>query len=221
MRTIRFWPVLAGMLVGSFCSNAFAQEPWGSVTLTWTAPGDDSLSGTATRYDIRYSFFPINETNFPYCLGPENIPQPLGAGALQSLTVHNLFPGLRYYFAMKTADERMNWSALSNVVAFADPVVGVNPNLAPIDFASPVPNPARSAASFSYSLVAPSRVQVDIFDVQGRLVQRLADMDRPPGTGALTWDLRDKFGQRVGVGIYLARARLGGQTFTRRVLVAH
>lgn len=220
MRLIRFWPVLAGMLVGSCCSNAFAQEPAGTVTLTWTAPGDDDLIGTATRYDIRYSFFPINENNFAYCSSPPNVPTPSGAGSPQSCTVRDLFPGLRYYFAMKTADERLNWSTMSNVVAFADPVVGVVAGLAPIDFSSPVPNPARSSAAFSYSLVVHSRIQVDIFDVQGRLVHRLADTDRPPGTGLLTWDLRDKFGQRVGVGIYLARARLGEKIFTRRVLVA-
>ena len=29
-----------------------------SVTLTWTAPGDDGLTGTAASYDIRYSTVP-------------------------------------------------------------------------------------------------------------------------------------------------------------------
>ena len=35
--------------------QALAQVTPNSVTLTWTAPGDDSLTGNATRYDIRYS----------------------------------------------------------------------------------------------------------------------------------------------------------------------
>lgn len=35
-----------------------------SVTLKWTAPGDDGNTGTATTYDIRYSKNPITEANW-------------------------------------------------------------------------------------------------------------------------------------------------------------
>ncbi|MCK4236778.1 MAG: S8 family serine peptidase, partial [Candidatus Krumholzibacteria bacterium] len=35
-----------------------------SITLTWTATGDDSISGTASYYDIRYSLSFINPSNF-------------------------------------------------------------------------------------------------------------------------------------------------------------
>lgn len=220
MRISRLWPVLAGMLVGGFSANAFAQEPGGSVTLQWTAPGDDSLTGTASRYDIRYSLFPINGSNFVYCSGPGGIPRPGMPGLLQRFTVFGLLPGLRYYFALKTADERLNWSRISNVVAFAEPSVGVEPDSPPFEFRSPVPNPARATAGFAYSLATASRLKVDVFDVQGRLVQRLADTFMPAGAGLLAWDLRDKFGDRVAVGVYMARAQLGDMVITRRILVA-
>lgn len=221
MRLSRYWPVLAGMLVGVFCSDAFAQESGGSVTLQWTAPGDDSLTGTAAQYDIRYSLFPITPINFPFCSGPTGIPRPSGAGTLQSLTVHGLVPGFRYYFALKTADERNNWSGLSNVVAFAEPAVGVGDGPLTYAFRAPVPNPARSIARFGYEVPERTHVEVDIFDVQGRMVQRIANSELPPSAGLLTWDLRDQSGARVSVGVYLARAKLGNRVFTQRVLVAH
>lgn len=221
MRLTRYWPVLAGMLVGVICSNAFAQEPGGSVTLQWTAPGDDSLTGTATRYDIRYSLFPITETNFAFCSGPSGIPRPSGPGTLQQFTIHGLFPWLRYYFALKTADERLNWSGISNVVAFAEPSVGVDPGPLTYGFRSPAPNPARSIARFGYSVPEPVHVEVDIFDVQGRLIRRIANTNLPASAGAVSWDLKDEFGTRVSVGVYLARARLGDRVFTQRVLVAN
>ena len=123
MRFSRLWPVLAGMLVGFLWVDASAQGN-GSVSLQWTAPGDDSLTGTATRYDLRFSLFPINETNFVYCQGPTGLPKPTIPGVLQRVTVYGLLPGLRYYFALKTADERLNWSRISNVIAFAS---GANP----------------------------------------------------------------------------------------------
>jgi len=208
------------MLVGVLCADARAQDPGGSVTLQWTAPGDDSLTGNASRYDIRFSLFPINEQNFVYCTGPGGLPRPGTPGAIQRFTVYGLLPGLRYYFALKTADERLNWSRISNVVAFAEPAVGVDPDAPPFEFRAPIPNPARSSAGFAYSLASAARVKVEIFDVQGRLLQRLADSYSPAGAGLLTWDLRDKYGDRVPVGVYLARAQLGDHVILRRVLVA-
>ena len=220
MRLIRLWPVLAGMLVGFCWADVHAQQPGGSVTLQWSAPGDDSLSGTAARYSLRYSLFPINEQNFVYCAGPGGLPRPSAPGSVQRFTVFGLLPGLRYYFALKTADERLNWSRLSNVVAFAEPAVGVDPEAPHLQFASPIPNPARSAAGFSYALPAAARLRVDICDIQGRLVRRLADISEPAGAGLLTWDLRDQSGDGVAVGVYMVRASLGGTVFTRRVIVA-
>src|SRR3989304_2799228 len=35
-----------------------------SITLSWTAPGDDDNTGTATAYDIRYSTITIDATNW-------------------------------------------------------------------------------------------------------------------------------------------------------------
>jgi hypothetical protein len=83
--------------------------------LTWTAPGDDWKTGTASKYDIRYSTDPITEGTWDQatqCDG-EPIPQPAGSG--ESFTVTGLGHGA-HYFAVKTADEVPNWSGLSNVV---------------------------------------------------------------------------------------------------------
>jgi len=223
MRLIRLWPVLAGMLVfGLGAKTAHAQSSDGSVTLIWTAPGDDSLTGTATRYDIRYSLFPITEASFYYCSGPSGLPRPAAPGTVQQFTVYGLFPGLRYYFAMKTADERLNWSRLSNVVAFAGNTTGVPLDGDHLAFSSPIPNPARTATAFAYDLPAAARMEVEVFDVLGRHV-KLLDGGSPhsSGAGVLHWDLRDETGRTVPTGVYLARARIGDTVFTRRILVEH
>ena len=218
MRPIRFWPVLAGMLVGFLGAEAHAQSPPGSVTLQWTAPGDDSISGTASRYDLRYSLFPITELNFALCSGPSGLPHPSAAGTVQQFTVLGLLPGIRYYFALKTADERLNWSKLSNVAAYAQ-VVGVDPNSLTLEFAAPYPNPTRSAVNFSYAFPTAGRLEVNIFDLQGRLVRSLARGDMPPGAGTLKWNLLDNGGSTVGAGVYLVNAKLGETEFNRKLLV--
>lgn len=87
-----------------------------SVTLGWTAPGDDAATGRAATYDLRISPAPITTSNFSTAGYIVNEPAPLTAGSAQSFTVTGLGVGYTYYFAMKTADEFPNWSGVSNTV---------------------------------------------------------------------------------------------------------
>jgi len=45
------------------------------------------------------------------------LPYPMESGMLQMAWVGDLTIGRRYYFAIKAADEKNNWSRLSNVAA--------------------------------------------------------------------------------------------------------
>jgi uncharacterized repeat protein (TIGR01451 family) len=88
-----------------------------SIQLTWTAPGDDGNSGTASTYDIRYrTDAPITSANWATSTLIAGEPAPLVAGTSQSFTVNELSEGVTYYFAIKTADEVPNISGLSNIV---------------------------------------------------------------------------------------------------------
>ena len=88
-----------------------------SITLTWTAPGDDGSSGTASSYDIRSSLSNITNANWAGVVPIVNAPTPLVAGTAQSVVVSGLSANTKYYFALKTSDEASNLSALSNVVS--------------------------------------------------------------------------------------------------------
>ena len=88
---------------------------YNSVDLSWSSPGDDGNVGTATSYDIRYSTSPINDGNWATALQLTGEPTPLVSGTVQTVTVTNLSPSTAYYFAIKTADEVPNVSALSNI----------------------------------------------------------------------------------------------------------
>jgi hypothetical protein len=85
-----------------------------SITLSWTSPGDDGSTGTASQYDIRYATSLIDEGNWDSATQASDEPAPLVAGSAQSFTVTDLSPNITYYFAIKTTDEVPNWSAVSN-----------------------------------------------------------------------------------------------------------
>ncbi|MFH1442825.1 MAG: fibronectin type III domain-containing protein [Candidatus Micrarchaeota archaeon] len=86
------------------------------VTLQWTSPGDDGSAGIATSYDVRYSTSAITAANFGGAIPATGEPSPQVAGSTESYTVSGLSASTTYYFAIKTADEIPNWSALSNVI---------------------------------------------------------------------------------------------------------
>lgn len=92
--------------------NAAAATPV-SVTLAFTATGDDGASGTAYLYDVRYSTSPINTGNFAQATVAGQEPSPKIAGSAESFAVTGLRPGTTYYFAMRTADEVGNYSAIA------------------------------------------------------------------------------------------------------------
>ncbi len=85
-----------------------------TITITWTAPGDDGIEGTASQYDIRYSTSTITEANWDQASQVTGEPSPQPAGSQESFTVTELEPNTTYYFAIKTVDEALNWSGLSN-----------------------------------------------------------------------------------------------------------
>lgn len=95
---------------------AFTDE---SITLVWTAPGDDSTSGTATAYDIRHSFVNNLWSDWDSAEVVTLAPTPKPAGSAESLTVMGLLEDSTYYFALRARDEEDNWSFISNVVSAA------------------------------------------------------------------------------------------------------
>lgn len=86
-----------------------------SLTLTWIAPGDDGDTGTASQYDIRYGIDPIGGEVWNSATSVSHGLTPKVAGSAEGLVVGGLSADTIYFFALKAADENLNWSEISNV----------------------------------------------------------------------------------------------------------
>jgi hypothetical protein len=96
---------------------AHAQEAGtDSLTLHWTATGDDGAVGTAALYDLRMSGSAITAANWDAAAAVDGLPAPAASGTAQSVVVRGLTPGATYYFALRARDDAGNWSEVSNVV---------------------------------------------------------------------------------------------------------
>lgn len=90
---------------------------YNSVTLSWTATGDDGSVGQANQYDIRYSTSLITENNFAKALKVTGEPRPAISGSVETFGIKGLAQNTTYYFAMKVYDNVGNISALSNIAS--------------------------------------------------------------------------------------------------------
>jgi hypothetical protein len=80
-----------------------------------------------------------------------------------------------------------------------------------------VPNPFNPNTTIRYSLASPGKVEINIYDVGGRLVQALANETQVAGQHSLEWKGTDRAGAPAASGIYFVRMVANGQTFTRKM----
>ena len=208
---------LALLLALSIAPAAMAAT--GDFTVQWTAPGDDGVVGRATNYELRYSTAAITTANFNQATALSGLPVPAIGGTLQNYIVSGLNAGMTYYLAIRTMDEVGNWSGISNVLKKSGQTTGAGDPTLSLSFSNPWPNPTRSSMSCAFTLPQLAMVRVEVYDLSGRLVHTLANELHEAGASELRWNLTDPRGQTVQAGIYLLRAQLGTQTWTRRVTV--
>jgi len=82
-----------------------------------------------------------------------------------------------------------------------------------------IPNPFNPSTTIRFYLPARARVRVEVFDVSGARVARLAEGVYDAGPHRVTWDGTDASGTRVGSGVYLYRLQAGARTLTRKMIV--
>jgi hypothetical protein len=90
----------------------------GSVTLTWTVPGDDWDFGLASFYDLRYSDSPVEEDTISWWGMADTVldePIPSPAGLVDSCQISGFSVSEVYYLIIRTCDNAGNWSGFSNV----------------------------------------------------------------------------------------------------------
>ncbi len=102
--------------------------PGETLSIHWTAPGDDDAVGTAADYDLRWSLNPITAVNFN-AANSIPTPNPRPAGTAESVIAAGFPTEDIVYFALKTSDEIPNTSGLSNVLQFTTPGVPPAPVL--------------------------------------------------------------------------------------------
>jgi len=187
-----------------------------SVTLRWTATGDDGASGRPARYRVRAAFAPLDSATFAFAPIVADVAAGGDAGASESAVLAGLSLGARCWIALVADDASGLASPLSNVVSVVPGPLAVSPGLA----VAPRTRPSGVPVELWWQAVQPPGAgprEVRLFDVAGRLVRAL-----PLGAGAegvARWDGRDRDGHAVRSGLYFAVLAVGGERASTRVVL--
>jgi carboxypeptidase T len=103
------------------------------------------------------------------------------------------------------------------------PVVGRASGKAPAKAAALYPNrpnPARSETTFAFTLPVAGEAALEVFDAAGRKVRTLYAGAAPAGETEVAWNLADGTGRPLAPGVYVYRLRAGGDTLSRKLVIA-
>ncbi len=81
------------------------------------------------------------------------------------------------------------------------------------------PNPFNPKTTISYYVPKDGHVELAVFDISGRMINRLVDETVGAGDHSVVWMGTDTRGSRVASGVYFFRMRSGGVVDTRRVVL--
>ncbi len=107
-------------------------------------------------------------------------------------------------------------SSLARTIVSADHGLPGAPWLAPV-----APNPVRARSELRFALPRASRVDLALFDAQGRRVRNLLSGVFDAGEHSVRWDGLDEAGRPMNNGLYFARLDAEGTTALSRFVLLH
>jgi len=171
-----------------------AQPTDDGVLLSWSIVGDEPASMTVLRS--------VNENQ------PIDLSGGLAGSATSWLDV-SAEAGVEYayYLEVTELDGTVSRFGPSEII-----VLGMVSELALSD---PYPNPADESLTIHYELTQNGSVELNIYDLSGRLVEALVSGEQTTGRHSVNWD-----SSTAATGVYLLRLEADGEAITKRAVIS-
>ena len=183
------------------------------MTLSWDAPGDDSVTGyrILRRHTVKQA---------------PGVFSTLAANTGTTATTYTdrvASPETRYAYRVKAinaagAGKRSNYVKVTTKRAATASKPAVESEPEPPGLAPNVPNPFNPSTLIPYRLDTDGPVRLEIYNLLGQRIRTLVDEVQAAGSYRVSWDARDAAGRRMSSGVYFIRLHYPGGVQTRRVL---
>jgi hypothetical protein len=191
-----------------------------SVTLRWTAVGEDGATGRPQSYELAVASQPLTEQNFDAAPIRRSVVATVNAGGEETALVAPLAADAVYWVAARAVDRAGQRGAVSNTASVTlgnggGPLAGrVGTAIVPLA------RPSRLPVEFHWQGPGgpPNGPQkIELFDLSGRRIRTI-----PLGaglSGVTSWDGRTAQGDVVRAGMYFARLASGSFHAEARVVL--
>lgn len=123
-----------------------------------------------------------------------------------------------YWYRVRFADSHGNWSEFSEELGLQTVSGTAGASASRFRLGQNSPNPFNPRTTIGFSLATAGRVNLRIFDLDGRAVRTLiADESLAARRHTRDWDGRDDGGRQVAAGVYFYRLETGERVATRRM----
>ncbi|MBT4580094.1 MAG: T9SS type A sorting domain-containing protein [Candidatus Marinimicrobia bacterium] len=149
-------------------------------------------------------------TNFKLSSGGESfaIVSPDGLTILDSLTFPNQTEDVSFG---RTQDDLNPWDFMTPTPGYENGTLLIENNKMPnkINIHNAFPNPFNPTTTLQYGLPEDAKVSVMIYDLMGREIKTLVNIQQSSGFKSVVWDATNDLGQPVSAGMYIYRISSG------------
>lgn len=88
-----------------------------------------------------------------------------------------------------------------------------------VSLGNPMPNPFNPRITISFHVGQANHVDLNIYDLGGRLIKQLAAQEFEAGRYTEPWDGRNEKGSLMPAGVYLVRIQSGSTTDSKKIIL--
>ena len=176
-------------------------------------------SGTATLHWAASAATDLGEYRLYRGSTAGFVPGPANLVVAQPDTGYVDAAGATFYYKLCAVDVHGNVSGFSTLLPSGTVDVPGAALPRAVFLAPPAPNPARGAAALRFGLPREARVELALYDQQGRCVRSLLAGTQPAGERTIAWNGCDESGRALPAGLYFVRLATEGRTFVSRLAV--
>ncbi len=192
--------------LGAGCTTTGALDAW--------LLAERLIEGVRVRWQVTGSpSLPVSLERAEELEGPWSAVEGLQSrdGDASTLFDRQAVPGREYWYRLRALED----GAWRTIGTPARVEAGPSPGFEIVEI---IPNPGSGPARVTFTLPRDARVELDVFDVQGRHTASLLHGTLPAGTRVTEWSGIDHASGAAPAGIYLVRYRFpGGQQVSRFV----
>lgn len=206
-------------------TNLGHSENRSAVTLSWGPAEDLQTPAAALTYNLRVGTAPGLDDVIPSQSDPNSGARLVVASGNVGSSLSWALDGLQegtFYWSVQAVDSGFLGGPFAAEESFTIGAVNAVPEVPGAGnrprLLAAAPNPFNPRTVIAFELPATTRVDLEIFDMAGRLVRQLvANEDRKAGHHEVIWQGRDETGRSLPSGSYCYRLTAGGFSQTRRL----